>query len=124
MLPLVINNNPSRLVQVAMSGPVGVGGNNAKNDVLLVQSLLNAVPSNEGGPLIKLKADGIAGPLTVAAIRKYQQARTHIVDGRVDVHGATIKSLVMTLNDRGALPRGLSNLGPPSLIRSTNRERP
>jgi hypothetical protein len=114
MLPLVINNNPSRLVQVAMSGPVGVGCNNAKNDVFLVQSLLNAVPSNEGGPLIKLKADGIAGPLTVAAIRKYQQARTHIIDGRVDVHGATIKSLVMTLNDRGALPRGLSNLGSPS----------
>ena len=114
MLPLVINNNPRRLVQVAMSGPVGAGGTNAKNDVVLVQGLLNAIPSSEGGPLTKLKVDGIVGPLTLAAIRRYQQARTHIVDGRVDVHGATIKSLVMTLNDRGTLPPGLPNVGEPS----------
>lgn len=33
MLPLVINNNPSRLVQVTMNGPVGTGGVNARNDV-------------------------------------------------------------------------------------------
>lgn len=114
MLPLIINNNPGRLVQVAMSGPVGSGGTNAKNDVVLVQSLLNAIPSIEGGPPTKLKVDGIVGPLTLAAIRRYQQARTHTIDGRVDVRGPTIKSLVMTLNDRGALPPGLPNVGQPS----------
>lgn len=114
MLPFVINNNLSRLVQVAMSGPVGSGGTNARNDVLLVQSLLNTTQPSEGGPQTKLKVDGIIGPLTVAAIRRYQQARTGIVDGRIDVRGPTIKSLVTTLNDRGALPAGLPNVGPPS----------
>jgi peptidoglycan hydrolase-like protein with peptidoglycan-binding domain len=109
MLPLVINNNLDRLVQVSMSGAAGLGGRNAIDDVILIQSLLNAISPGEGGPQPKLKVDGIAGPLTIGAIRRYQKARTHIVDGRVDPHGPTIKSLVTTLNDRGALPAGLPN---------------
>lgn len=114
MLPLVINNNPNRLVQVSMTGSVGVGGRNARPDVILIQTLLNAIPSIEGGPQTKLAIDGLSGPLTAAAIRRYQQARTTVVDGRVDAGGSTIKSLVTVLNDRNALPRGLPNLGPPS----------
>ena len=97
-----------------MSQPVGVGGTNVYDDVVLVQSLLNAIPSSEGGPQTELDVDGTIGPLTIAAIRGYQQAQTHIVDGRVDVQGPTITSLVTTLNDRGALPSGLPNIGQPS----------
>lgn len=114
MLPLVVNSNPARLVQVTMTGPVGTGGTGAKDDTVLVQSLLNAIPSGEGGPQTRLKVDGIVGPVTVAAIRRYQQACAYPVDGRVDVLGPTIKSLVTTLNNRNALPAGLPNIGPPS----------
>lgn len=114
MLPLVINNNPTRLVQVVMAGSVGSGGGNANADVVLIQSMLNRVPALEGGPEAQLKVDGIAGSRTIAAIRRYQQAHTKVVDGRVDAMGPTVKSLATLLNDRNALPAGLANLGPPN----------
>ena len=92
MLPFIFNDNPLRLVQLAMSGAVGVGGRNVPTDTKLVQQLLNAVPAGQGGPETKLAADGLVGPKTIAAIKRYQKANTHICDGRVDVGGPTIRA--------------------------------
>lgn len=113
MFPLIINDNPSKLVQLSMRGAVGHGAPNHREDVRLVQTLLNGISAGEG-PQSHLRVDGICGPLTVAAIRRYQSVRTGIVDGRVDPTGPSIKSLVKLLNARNALPRGFANLGPPS----------
>jgi peptidoglycan hydrolase-like protein with peptidoglycan-binding domain len=113
MLPFVVNHNRNRLVQLTMTGSVGLGAGNARQDVQLVQTLLNAVPAQEAGPQIRLAVDGVAGPRTIGAIRRFQQARTRTADGRVDPGGDTIQKLVCLLNERNQLPQGLPNLGPP-----------
>ena len=72
----------------AISASVGQGGKNIKNDVATVQTLLN----KKGA---KLTVDGSCGPKTIAAITAYQKQVMKMAkpDGRVDVGGATIKSL-------------------------------
>jgi peptidoglycan hydrolase-like protein with peptidoglycan-binding domain len=113
-LPLVINDDIERLVQVNMSGSVGVGGKNIRDDVVLVQSLLNLVGPQEGGPSTKLKVDGISGPLTAGAISRYQKAHKLVADGRIDVCGPTIRVLAPSLHNRGQLPLGLNGIGRPN----------
>ena len=77
-----------------ISGSVGRGGMNARNDVTTIQSLLNnctAPPS----PL--LAVDGVVGPKTIGAIENYQRNVVRgTVDGRVDPNGATLRSLNST----------------------------
>lgn len=70
-----------------------MGGSNAYNDVRTVQYLLNCVPQNAGGPAAELAVDGIAGPLTKAAIKRFQQALGGVCDGRVDPRGGTLAAL-------------------------------
>jgi Putative peptidoglycan binding domain/Penicillin-insensitive murein endopeptidase len=70
-----------------ISYSVGVGGNNRRDDVQAVQDLLN----DRGGA--SLNPDGICGPATVAAIRKYQSTFMGRPDGRVEPNGATIRRL-------------------------------
>jgi hypothetical protein len=70
-------------------GSVGEGGRNQKTDVLKVQCLLNGVPPASGGPDAKLKLDGLCGPKTKAAIRRFQAKQLGMKwpDGRVDPGG-------------------------------------
>jgi hypothetical protein len=69
-------------------------GQGLKNDVLLVQQLLNDVPPNEAGPNPKLKEDGICGPKTTAAINAFQKKIMQgFSDGAVDPGGKTINAL-------------------------------
>jgi peptidoglycan hydrolase-like protein with peptidoglycan-binding domain len=63
-------------------------------DVKLVQGLLNHVPLTNGGPQVKLDEDGIVGPKTIDAIRKFQVASQSVVDGRVDPGGDTFGKLL------------------------------
>ena len=72
-----------------ISASVGFGGANRRDDVSLIQSLLNGVPSASGGPTNPLKVDGIVGPLTIGAIRRFQSANLGFSDGRVDPGGQT-----------------------------------
>ncbi len=60
-------------------------------DVLKVQVALNKFPVTEGGPEPKLAQDGTFGPLTAAAIRKFQTKQFALkgTDGVVDVGGQT-----------------------------------
>ena len=114
MLPYVLNDDPSRLVEIRMSGSVGRVGANMPADVKLVQSMLNNVPSAEGGPTPALTVDGLAGPKTVEAIMRFQRAaRLRAIDGRVDPARATITALGRLLNKRNLLPRGIPGIGPP-----------
>lgn len=84
---------PSAAGEASIAGSVGVGGRNAPADVRTVQQLLNDVPPDQGGPSPKLAVDGLAGPLTNAAIAKFQKKQLGFSDGRVDPGGPTIKRL-------------------------------
>ncbi|MDA7415216.1 peptidoglycan-binding domain-containing protein [Xenophilus arseniciresistens] len=83
---------------------VGLGGANLTNDVVTIQSMLNNVPTGNGGPQPRLEPDGKCGPLTVGAIRKFQLAQFNSADGRVDVGQRTIERLQGFDQAPGAAP--------------------
>jgi hypothetical protein len=56
-----------------ISGSVGVNGTNRKTDVETVQTLLNRVPFDKGGPAPALKVDGLCWQKTTAAIERFQK---------------------------------------------------
>jgi len=74
---------------------VGQGGVNHADDVRIVQELLNR---HRRSGQARLDVDGRCGPLTIAAIRDFQQAVVGLrtPDGRVDPGGKTIKALNRT----------------------------
>lgn len=79
---------------IAIAGSVGIGGQNRSADVVLVQQLLNIARSvSLSVGQSALKTDGIAGPLTIAAINKLQKAALGFSDGRVDPGGQTLGRL-------------------------------
>jgi peptidoglycan hydrolase-like protein with peptidoglycan-binding domain len=73
---------------------VGLGGRNNPADVMTAQYLLNCVPAGHGGPSSELVIDGISGPKTMGAIRKFQNAALGRADGRIDPGGSTIRALL------------------------------
>jgi len=78
---------------IVISGSVGRGGRNAYEDVKTIQGALNAVVPSDGGPTLKLAVDGVAGPLTIAAIERYQKRQLGWSDGRIDTDEPTIHAL-------------------------------
>lgn len=72
---------------VRISGSVGQGGANKKEDVARVQALLDAC-GHECGP-----ADGVFGPRTLTAILAFQRRFLKVADGRVDPDGRTWREL-------------------------------
>lgn len=76
-----------------ISSAVGKGGMNKTMDVATIQYLLNCVPKHAGGPSPELAVDGICGPLTSAAIQKFQMANRGVADRRVDPNGPTLRAL-------------------------------
>jgi peptidoglycan hydrolase-like protein with peptidoglycan-binding domain len=77
---------------IMLTGSVGQNGMNRRDDTKIVQLLLNDYLGRVG--LTLLKIDGIAGPLTIEAITKFQSWSNSPRDGRVDPHGPTIRRLV------------------------------
>jgi hypothetical protein len=75
-----------------ISGSVGRGGLNARNDVLIVQQLIN---SHLPIPLSPLMVDGNCGALTIGAIEEIQRGNLQMnpPDGKVDPNGATFRFL-------------------------------
>jgi hypothetical protein len=76
----------------SISGSVGRGGVNDRNDVLTVQRLINAkLPT----PLSPLDEDGVCGPLTIQAIEDIQRSNLGmpLPDGRIDPNSATFAFL-------------------------------
>ena len=76
---------------MSIAHSVGNGCTNAFADVVQVQSLLNEFRRDNGRKPIAV--DGKVGPHTTAAIQDFQQAVTHVVDGRVDPNGRTMEAL-------------------------------
>ena len=72
---------------VFITASVGAGGRNKRSDTRSVQLMLKD-HGHDVGPV-----DGACGPRTVAAIRAFQEAAGLLVDGRVDVGGATWAAL-------------------------------
>ena len=94
MIPEIIGITSDRPMLLVMNGSVGASGKNSSDDVRLVQALLNSIAPNRGGAAPKLATDGRSGPLTIAAIRKFQQVNlAGFADGRVDAPGSTIRLL-------------------------------
>ncbi len=91
-----------------LTASVGEGGGNRTPDVSRVQSLLNGVDVESGGPTVPLVIDGICGPKTKAAILHFQRHDRHLIaDGRIDPNKNTWKALieVSSGNDEPVLPR-------------------
>jgi|GEM_PF-744768 len=74
-----------------LSASVGDGGVNLREDVELVQRLLNS-----NGAC--LSEDGFIGPLTIGAIESFQQETLGWSDGKIDVGQKTWKALSGTLS--------------------------
>src|SRR5687767_1802701 len=88
----------------ALAGSVGAGGQNRRDDVALVQLLLNA--ERTAKKMALLKVDGNAGPATEKAIRGFQTAYLDSpADGRVDANGLTFRALAFAYFHQ--LSRGL-----------------
>ena len=96
---------PNTVIQ----GSVGLGGANKRADVLLVQRLVNAVPTAKGGPMPALAVDGAIGPKTVAAISRFQKVNLGFGDGRIDPGKRTEQALLALLAALGALANLLSS---------------
>jgi len=79
-----------------LSASVGRDGSNTKQDVILVQQLLNQ--SRIAGITTPLKEDGLIGNITIARIEAFQKAIVSLAspDGRVDPDGKTFKMLLMS----------------------------
>src|SRR5258708_5941786 len=86
-------NDETQSSRLGASG--GEGGANIAADVRNVQTRLNCVDEEDGGPLESLAVDGICGPLTKAAIKRFQQRHSPelIHDGRIDRDRNTWKKL-------------------------------
>src|SRR5262245_15788200 len=78
---------------IAITGSVGVGGQNRRPDVLAIQAALNDIEPADGGPTPKLKVDGIAGPLTAKAIAGFQRRAIPFVHSRIDPDGPTLEAI-------------------------------
>lgn len=115
MIPFILNDDPTRLVQISMDGSVGQAGKNVDADVRLIQSMLNKVPAASGGPSTKLAVDGRIGPKTIAAITTFQRANKRKTDGRIDVAGPTITALGRFLISNNLLPNDVAGIGTPDV---------
>lgn len=78
-----------------ITASVGLKGVNHKDDVRVVQQLLNLVPHEKGGPPVDLEADGICGRRTNGAIEKVQAKAWgwRKVTARVEPDGPTLALL-------------------------------
>lgn len=88
----VVNATPPRGA-VVIGRSVGAGGVNRADDARTIQSALNAVSADRGGASPALVVDGVVGPLTRAAIKRFQQRHVKVVDSRIDPNGATLSAV-------------------------------
>ena len=85
---------PGMVASAEISASVGDGGKNQTSDVRIVQERLNEVPKPSGGPTVTLDVDGVVGPKTVAAVKRFQQVQMGFSDGLIDPDGPTASRLV------------------------------
>ena len=96
-----------RSATVTITASVGRNGGNRRHDVVAVQELINEhLPAGTA----RLAVDGLAGPLTIAAIETCQRRLVglHHADGRIDPHGRTLR----VLNAAEAAPHPMAPVKP------------
>lgn len=71
----------------ALTDSVGYKGQNLKQDVIRVQTLLKTAGLDPG------PVDGVCGNETVAAIRKFQEGIVTHADGLIEAEGPTWRKL-------------------------------
>src|SRR4029453_15575223 len=76
-----------------IAADVGPGCPNRRDDVLVVQSLLNVAYARIRVPSRTIAVDGIVGPETNAALLHFQRTHFGRGDGRVDAAGRTLARL-------------------------------
>lgn len=86
-----VGNRSQSGERVAISAAVGEKAPNRLIDVQVIQDALNQVPPTSGGPVPRLKVDGLCYGKTLAAIRKFQKEACGFQwpDGRIDPNGRT-----------------------------------
>jgi hypothetical protein len=91
----------------SISASVGKDGVNIRQDVSIVQELLNGVAPERGGPTPKLAVDGLAWSKTLQAIGRFQEIACGFqwADHRVDPDGKTL-AMLCTLG--GTQPSGVT----------------
>jgi hypothetical protein len=72
---------------------VGPGCSNRRDDVLVVQSLLNVAYARVRIPPRTIPVSGVVGPETQAAILQFQRAQLGDADGRIEPGGVTLTRL-------------------------------
>ncbi|MCX2783514.1 hypothetical protein OQJ46_11015 [Microbulbifer thermotolerans] len=97
--------------QMKLTGSVGFRGQNFRDDVRLVQELLNRATRV---PWTLLAVDGLAGPNTINRIKDFQRNVVGFSkpDGRVDVGGRTWRSLARYAEETPAHFRGTFSVHP------------
>src|SRR5262245_11639963 len=76
-----------------IAADVGPGCPNRRDDVLVVQSLLNVAYARIRVPSRTIAVDGILGSETHAALLHFQRAQNGVADGRVEPGGRTLARL-------------------------------
>lgn len=101
------NEPPLASPGIRIQCAVGNGGRNIPADVMAIQHALNQVSAVRGGPPQALAVDGKCGPLTMAAIGRFQRVQFNgaILDSRVDPDKKTLARLNELLAG-GELVRG------------------
>ena len=82
-------------MKMGITTSVGRSGVNSKDDVLFVQSALNAYAKKHASNTFLLKVDGICGEKTTQAIFNFQKNHVgiSIPSARIDPHGRTLHYL-------------------------------
>lgn len=82
-------------MKMGITTSVGRGGVNCKEDVLFVQSALNAYAKKHASNTFLLKIDGICGEKTTQAIFNFQKNHVGIAipSARIDPQGRTLHYL-------------------------------
>jgi peptidoglycan hydrolase-like protein with peptidoglycan-binding domain len=93
-------------MKIGISKSVGRNGINNKDDVIFVQSALNA-HAKKHTYTTPLKVDGLCGEKTIQAISVFQKnsAGIAVPDGRVDPNGKTLRYLTMVPATKTATSR-------------------
>ncbi|MCA9195691.1 MAG: hypothetical protein KDB03_28170 [Planctomycetales bacterium] len=99
-------------MNTSISRSVGLGGANLLLDVQTIQTLLNMIPTDQGGPQPLLDVDGLAGPKTNGSIFGFQ--RKHFgpagADGRIDPDQRSLQKILDLLKHSiGPNPPNTSN---------------
>lgn len=78
---------------ISITRPVGPGAANDARDVRIIQQALNRFPASMGGPVPRLKVDGIVGKFTTGAIEKFQRRQLGFTDFKIEPNRATINKI-------------------------------